>query len=127
MLVDDGTGGLSGEVIGIAIAIHKRYGTGLLENAYLRPLVIDLRAAGHKVECQPRLPMVHSGVTIEHAYRPDLIVDQRLVIEVKVVAAILPVHRQQLKTYLQLADIAVGLLLNFNAAVMRYGVKRVFR
>ena len=88
--------------------------------------MIDIRAAGHKVDCQPRLPMVHSGVTIDHAYRPDLIVDDRLVIEVKVVAAILPIHRQQLKTYLKLADIAVGLLLNFNVAVMRYGIKRVF-
>ena len=127
MLVDDGTEGLSGRVIGIGIAIHKKYGSGLLESAYLKPLVIDIRAAGYKVDCQPRLPMVHAGVTIDHAYRPDLIVEGRLVIEVKVVAAILPVHRQQLKTYLQLAGIGVGLLMNFNVAVMRYGIKRVFR
>ena len=70
MLVDDGTGGLSGHVIGIAIAIHKKYGPGLLENAYVRPLVLDLRAAGHDVECQPQLPLVHAGVTIERAHRP---------------------------------------------------------
>ena len=125
MLVDDGTGGLSGQVIGIAIAIHKKYGPGLLENAYVRPLVLDLRAAGYDVECQPQLPLVHAGVTIEKAYRPDIIVNRRLMIEVKVVAALLPIHRQQLKTYMTLAHVPVGLLINFNAPILRYGIKRV--
>jgi GxxExxY protein len=95
MLVDDGTQGLSYKVIGIAIGVHRKYGPGLLENAYLRPLVIDLRAAGHKVDCQPVLPLVHSGVTIDRAYRPDAIVNGRLVLELKVVAALLEMHRQQ--------------------------------
>ena len=127
MLVDDGTGGLSYEVIGIAIAIHRKYGPGLLEQAYVRPLAIELGAAGHEVDCQPRLALVHAGVTIANAYRPDLVVNRRLVVEAKVVAALLPVHRQQLKTYLTLADIPVGLLINFNAAVLRHGIRRVFR
>jgi len=125
MLVDDGTGGLSAKVIGIAIAIHKKYGPGLLENAYARPLAIDLRAAGHRVDCQPRLPLIHAGVTIRGAYRPDLIVDERLIIEIKVVAMLLPLHRQQVKTYMRLADIAVGLLINFNVPVLRHGIKRI--
>src|SRR4029079_5664233 len=75
MLIDDGTDGLTKEAIGIAIAIHRKYGPKLLENAYLRPYVIDLRAAGHTVDCQPRLALVHAGVTIQNAYRPDIIVD----------------------------------------------------
>jgi GxxExxY protein len=125
MLVDDGTGGLSFKVIGIAIAVHKEYGPGLLEHAYLRPLVLDLRAAGHEVECQPRLSLVHAGVTVANAYRPDIVVDQRLVIEVKVVANLLPIHRQQLKTYMKLADIPVGLLINFNVPILRHGIRRV--
>ena len=125
MLVDDGTGGLSFEVIGMAIAVHKKYGPGLLENAYVRPLVIDLRAAGHEVGCQPRLSLVHSGVTICNAYGPDIVVDRRLVVEVKVVAALLPMHRQQLKTYLILAEIPVGLLINFKIPVLRHGIRRV--
>jgi len=125
MLVDDGTQGLSYKVIGIAIGVHRKYGPGLLENAYLRPLVIDLRAAGHQVDCQPRLPMVHAGVTIDKAYRPDAIVDGRLVLELKVVARLLEMHRQQLKTYMTLAGIPVGLLMNFNVPVLRHGIKRV--
>ena len=124
MLVDDGTGGLSREAIGLAIEIHKRYGPGLLENAYLRPDASALRAAGHDVECQPRLALVHGGAKID-AYRPDMIVNRRLVIEVKAVAAILSVHKQQLATYMRLARIHVGLLINFNVPVLRHGIRRV--
>ena len=125
MLIDDGTDGLTKEAIGIAIAIHRKYGPKLLENAYLRPYVIDLRAAGHTVDCQPRLALVHAGVTIQNAYRPDIIVDRKLVIEVKVEKAILPVHKQQLLTYMRLMNIKVGLLVNFNVPVLRYGIKRL--
>ena len=125
MLIDDGTDGLTREAIGIGIAIHKKYGPKLLENAYVRPYVIDLRAAGHTVECQPRLALVHAGVTIENAYRPDIIVDRKLVIEVKVEKAILPVHKQQLLTYMRLTNIKVGLLINFNVPVLRHGIRRL--
>ena len=125
MLIDDGTDGLTKEAIGIAIAIHRKYGPKLLENAYLRPYVIDLRAAGHIVDCQPRLALVHGGVTIQNAYRPDIIVDRKLVIEVKVERAILPVHKQQLLTYMRLTNIKVGLLINFNVPVLRHGIRRL--
>ena len=125
MLIDAGTDGLTREAIGIAIAIHKKYGPRLLENAYLRPYVIDLRSAGHSVECQPRLALVHAGVTIENAYRPDIIVDRKLVIEVKVEKAILPIHKQQLLTYMRLTNIKVGLLINFNVPVLRHGIRRL--
>jgi len=125
MLVDDGTAGLSYKVIGMAIGVHRKYGPGLLESAYLRALVIDVRAAGYQVDCQPRLPMVHAGVTIDKAYRPDAIVDGRLVLEVKVVVRLLETHRQQLKTYMKLAGIPLGLLINFNVPVLRHGIKRV--
>jgi GxxExxY protein len=123
--MDDGTGGLSGEAIGIAIAIHKTYGAGLLESAYLRSYVLDLRAAGHTVDCQPRLALEHAGVRLENAYRPDIIVDGRLVIEVKAVSRLLTIHRQQLKTYMRLTRIGVGLLINFNVPILRHGIKRV--
>ena len=126
MLVDDGTDGLSGKAIGIAIAIHKKFGPGLAESAYLRVYVHDLRAAGCRVECQPRVALLHAGLAVDNAYRPDIIIDRRLVIELKVVAALLPVHRQQLRTYMRLTGINVGLLINFNAPVLRYGIKRVF-
>lgn len=125
MLADDGTFGLSREVIGIAIRIHKKYGPGLLESAYLRPFASELRAAGHTVECEPRLDLVHEKLTVEGAYRPDMIVNRRLLIEVKSVAVLLDLHRQQVKTYLQLADLRVGLLINFNVPILRHGIRRV--
>jgi GxxExxY protein len=125
MLVDDGTDGLSAEAIGLAIEIHKKYGPGLLENAYVRPYAAALRESGHHVECQPRLSLMDGKEKISSAYRPDLIVDRRLVIEVKVVAALLAVHKQQLTTYLRLTKIRVGLLINFNVPVLRHGIRRV--
>ena len=125
MLIDDGTDGLSREAIGIAIGIHRKYGPGLREDAYLTPLVIDLRAAGHVVDCQPRLTMVHAGVAIDHAFRPDLIVDGRLVVEVKSVPVLLTLHKQQLSTYMRLAAIRVGLLINFNVPILRHGIRRI--
>ena len=78
MLIDDGTGGLKREAIGIAIALHGKYGPSLKENAYLRPYVIDLRAAGHVVECQPRLALVHADVRIPNAYRPFYLISMGL-------------------------------------------------
>ncbi len=125
MLVDDGTNGLSRKAIGLAIDIHKRYGPGLLENAYLRPYADALREAGHKVECQPRLSFTSATETIGNAYRPDIIVDRRLLIELKVVAALMPVHKQQLVTYMRLTKIGVGLLINFNVPVLRHGIRRI--
>ncbi len=125
MLVDDGTAGLSYKAIGIAIAIHKKYGPGLLEKAYLRPYVDALRAAGHTVQCQPALAIADAGVRIEHAYRPDIIVDGRLVIEVKSFAVLLELHKQQLSTYMRLVGIRAGLLINFNVPVLRHGIRRV--
>jgi len=124
MLADDGTQGLSREVIGIAIAIHRKYGPGLLEKAYRDPLVHDLRAAGHTVDCDRSFKVIHDGLVVERAYRPDVVVDNRLIVEVKSVSAILLVHRLQLRTYLRLSGIRVGLLINFNVPILRHGIRR---
>jgi GxxExxY protein len=125
MLIDDGTDGLTYKAIGIAMGIHKHYGPGLLEKAYLRPFVEELKAAGHAVQCQPGLPIEHGDVRIENAFRPDMIVDGKLVIEVKALAVLLEVHKQQLSTYMRLAGIRAGLLINFNVPVLRHGIRRV--
>jgi len=125
VLVDDGTRGLSREAIGLAIQIHKALGPGLLENAYLWPYADALRKAGHDVECQPRLGVSYGGRKIENAYRPDIIVDRCLLIEIKSVAVLLALHKQQLRTYLRLAKIQVGLLINFNVPILRHGIRRV--
>jgi GxxExxY protein len=125
MLIDDGTRGLSRQAIGAAIGIHKKFGPGLLENAYRMPLVYELEKLGLAVECERPLPLVHEGVIVPCAYRLDIVVNGRLVIEVKSIQQLAHVHIQQLRTYLRLSGIGAGLLMNFNVPILRHGIRRV--
>lgn len=125
MLIDDGTRGLSRQVIGAAIRIHKKFGPGLLERAYRVPFVYELEKLGFAVECERPLPLVHQVVIVPCAYRLDIVVNGRLVIEVKSIQQLAHVHIQQLRTYLRLSGIPVGLLINFNVPILRHGIRRV--
>jgi GxxExxY protein len=125
MLIDDELDGLSEQVIGGAIGIHKTYGPGLLENAYRPPFVVELKAMGLRVEVDKPLPLVHNGVRVNCAYRIDILVEGKLLVELKSVERILPIQITQVKTYLKLGDFKVGLLMNFNVEYMRYGIRRV--
>jgi GxxExxY protein len=116
---------LSASVLGAAVAIHRAVGPGLLENAYLACLEHDLRAMNLHVERQVPIPFVYRGVTVPCAYRADMVVQRALLVEVKSLEALALVHRQQLYTYLRLGDYRLGLLLNFGAATMKEGIKRV--
>jgi GxxExxY protein len=128
MLIDDGTGGLSKDVIGVAIEIHRKYGAGLLEDAYLQPMVWALEKRGFEIETEVPLAIEFEGQIVQRAYIIDVVVkrgDDRLLLEIKSVAVILPIHISQITTYLSLSGIPVGLLMNFNVQVMRHGIKRV--
>ena len=125
MLIDDGTRGLSRQAIGAAIRIHKKFGPGLLEQAYRVPFVYELEKLGFSVECERPLPLIHETVTVQYAYRPDMVIQGRLVIELKSVQQLAHVHIQQLRTYLRLSGIGVGLLINFNVPILRHGIRRV--
>ena len=128
MLIDDGTGGLSKDVIGVAIEIHRKYGAGLLEDAYLQPMVWALEKRGFDIETEVPLAIEFEGQIVQRAYIIDVVVkrgEYRLLLEIKSVAAILPIHISQVTTYLSLSGIPVGLLMNFNVQVMRHGIKRV--
>lgn len=129
MLIDDGTGGLSKDVIGVAIEIHRKYGAALLEDAYLRPMVWALEKRGFEIETEVPLAIEFEGQVVQRAYIIDVVVtrgEYRLLLEIKSVAVILPIHFSQVTTYLSLSGIPVGLLMNFNVQVMRHGIKRVF-
>jgi GxxExxY protein len=126
MLFDDGTGGLSEKVIGVAIELHRKFGPGLLESAYHRPLLWALESRGFKVEFERPLSVEYEGKVVPRAYIIDLVVEGKLLIEVKSVAAIEPIHIAQLRTYLSLSGIQVGLIMNFNSPVLRHGIRRVF-
>ncbi len=127
-LADDGTGGLTGSIIGAAIEVHRHFGPGLLERAFEECLAIELRYRGHNVEQQVYLPLVYRGVHVQRGYRLDLLVDESVVVELKVVERLAPVHVSQVLTYLQLSGHHVGLLFNFNVpALAAGGIKRILR
>ncbi len=116
---------LTDSVIGLAIEVHRALGPGLLESAYQECLCYELKANGIAFERQVALPVVYKSVNLDCGYRMDLVVDDRLVVELKTVEKILPVHEAQLLTYLRLSGIRTGLLLNFNTSVLKDGIKRM--
>jgi GxxExxY protein len=105
---------LSQQIIGAAIAVHRALGPGLLESAYEKCLAYELMSRGLSIECQKPLPLTYQGVSIECAYRMDIVVEQAVVVEVKAVERILAVHEAQMMLYLRLSERKLGLLINFN-------------
>jgi GxxExxY protein len=116
---------LTGRVIEAAIQVHKVLGPGMLESAYEACLDAELRHCGLPVRRQCKAAVSYRDVVIEDAYRIDLLVDDRLIVEVKSVKLVEPVHKAQLLTYLRFLKCRVGLLLNFNVARMSDGIVRV--
>ncbi len=112
-------------VIGLAIEVHRALGPGLLESAYQECLCYELKANGIAFGRQVALPVVYKSVKLNCGYRMDLVVDDRLVVELKTVEKILPIHEAQLLTYLRLSGVRTGLLLNFNTSVLKDGIKRM--
>jgi GxxExxY protein len=113
------------QVVDAAIKVHTRIGPGLLESAYEAVLAYELRARGLHIACQQPMPITYEGVKLDVAFRADLIVEEKVIVEIKAVEQTIPVHYQQLLTYLRAADCRLGLLLNFGAPLMRDGIHRV--
>ena len=116
---------LSNQVIGAALKVHSTLGPGLFEEVYKVCLHHELTEKGFKVLSEVGIPVIYGGATLDIGYKADLIVEDSLIVELKSVAEFAPVHRAQLLTYLKLAHIQVGLLLNFNTAHLREGIVRM--
>ena len=116
---------LTSRVIGGAIAVHRELGPGLLESAYESCLLRELTLSGLHVQREVPLPVRYRGETLDCGYRLDLLVERVLIVEVKCVDRIHPIHTAQILTYLRLAKLTVGLLFNFNVPVLRTGIHRV--
>ena len=112
-------------IVDAAFKIHKTLGPGLLESVYQATLNFELQNRGLRVVQQVGLPLQYEGVKLELGFRVDLIVDDKVIIEIKSVEAVVPVHRKQLQTYLRLMDLRLGLLLNFNVELIKDGIQRV--
>ena len=116
---------VTAEVIGEAIEIHKDLGPGLLESVYEMVLAQALTRRGLEVRCQVPVPISYKDLTFEVAFRIDLLVEDRLILEIKSVEALKPVHAKQVLTYLRLTKQPVGLLMNLSASTMKEGIKRL--
>lgn len=110
---------ISYKIIGIAIELHKNIGPGLLESVYQNALYYDLKQAGLNVACQVPMPFVYKEVKMEVGYRIDLIVEGKVLIEVKSIEMLAPVHYAQTLTYLKLSGLKLGLLINFNIKTLK--------
>ena len=121
----DGGTAVTDIVIGAAIAVHRELGPGLLESTVEACLVYELAERGVAVERQKSLPVNYRGVRIDCGYRIDLLVGNEVVVELKAVEGVMPIHEAQLLTYLRLSGLHVGLLLNFNVLLMKDGIRRM--
>ena len=116
---------LTGQIIGAAIEVHKQLGPGLLESTYQACLCHELELRGISFECQKPLPLEYKGIRLECGYRIDLLVAGLVIVEIKSVEALAPIHEAQLLTYLKLTGIKVGFLINFNVVVLKQGIRRL--
>ena len=112
-------------ILDCAFRLHRKLGPGLLESIYLVCLEYELKKAGLKDLKQVVLPVVHDGVTLDAGLRLDLLVEDRVIVEVKPVERIIPVFEAQLLTYLKLTNLKLGLLINFNVELLKNGIKRI--
>ncbi len=116
---------ITGKIIQCAIEVHKNLGPGLLESSYKECLYFELLEAGLQVEKEKALPLVYKDVKLDCGYRIDLLVENKIVVELKAVDALNDIHLAQILTYLKLQKLRFGLLINFNVAKLKDGIKRV--
>jgi GxxExxY protein len=112
------------EIIGAAIEVHKRLGPGLLESAYEECLAHELRLRNLRIDQQVGVPVVYKETKLECGYRMDLLVEGRIVVELKSMESLAPIHEAIILTYLRLSGHKIGLLINFNVAILKDGVRR---
>jgi GxxExxY protein len=116
---------LSNKIIGLAIEVHRHLGPGLLESAYEECLCQELVRNNLTFERQKPLPIVYKGTKLDCGYRLDIVVEKLIIIELKAIEQIAPIHQAQLLTYLKLSHLKLGLIINFNVPILKEGIKRM--
>ncbi|CAM3436117.1 GxxExxY protein [Aequorivita lipolytica] len=116
---------LSSKIIGACIEVHKQLGPGLLESTYEVCLAHELRTLGLEFKQQVPLPVIYKGIKLNAGYRIDMIVEERIIIEIKSIEVLAPIHTAQILTYLKLKELKLGLLINFNSVKVVDGIKRI--
>jgi GxxExxY protein len=115
---------LTEKIIGCAIEVHKKLGPGLLESAYEECLSYELKSVGLAIERQVPVPVVYKDIKLECGYRIDILVEKTVIIELKAIETLAPVHEAQILTYMKFANKTMGLLINFNVTLLKNGIKR---
>ena len=116
---------LTDAIIGAAITVHRELGPGLLESVYEKCLALELTKSGLQTTSQKEIPLTYKGLALESGFRADLIIENKVLVELKSVDQILPVHTAQVLTYLKLSNLRTGLLINFNVQLLKNGIKRL--
>jgi GxxExxY protein len=115
---------ISEKIIGAAIEVHRTLGPGLLESAYQECLIFELKSLGFQVDKEKTLPIIYKEMKLDHGYRIDLLVENKIVLELKTVEFLTDVHTAQILTYLKLGNYPLGLLINFHTKLLKNGLKR---
>ena len=116
---------LTNAIIGAAITVHRELGPGLLESVYEKCLALELTRSGHQVAAQKEIPLTYKGLNLESVFRADLIIENKVLIELKSIDQLMPVHTAQVLTYLKLTGLRTALLINFNVQLLKNGIKRL--
>ena len=116
---------ISSKLVASAIEVHRILGPGLLESAYRECLCYELRLSGLQVEKEKPMPVTYKGISFDHGYRMDLLIEKKVVVEIKTVEELSSVHFSQLLTYLRLGDYRLGLLINFQESLLKNGLRRI--
>ena len=122
---DEGLERIAASVVDAAFHLHRNFGPGLLESAYEQLLFADLTERGLRVSRQVSVPLRHKSIVIENAFKIDLLIENQLVVELKSVEKLIPLHGKQVLTYLRVMDLPLGLLINFGEATFKSGVRRI--
>ncbi len=123
--ISEVTNRVAREIVDAAFKVHSNLGPGLLERVYQTCMVYELGKRGLQVESEKPQPVIYEGIKLEEGYRLDLLVEQSVIVELKAVEVILPVHKAQLLTYLKLSGCRLGLLINFNVPLIKDGIQRI--
>lgn len=116
---------LTAAVIDAALTVHKNLGPGLLESVYEKCLAFELTERGYRVDAQKEIPLTYRGLRFESGFRADLIINGKVLVELKAVEVLLPIHQAQVITYLKLTRLTTALLINFNVSLLKQGIKRI--
>ncbi len=125
MSLEASTERIASEVINIALMIHKKLGPGLLESAYKECLYYELQANGFKVEKEKPIPLAYNGIKLDCGYRADLVVEDKILLELKAIEELTKIHLAQILTYLRIGGYHLGFIMNFNVLLFKNGIKRV--